>query len=78
MENGSAEDKPTESQHDDNVGILEDSHSYQVELITQMSYFIIFSSFSTINTYILDFLHLRCTFFGLIKNLFMLIKVMTH
>ncbi|KAK9941464.1 hypothetical protein M0R45_018060 [Rubus argutus] len=29
VENGSAEDKPTESQYDDNVGILEDSHSYQ-------------------------------------------------
>ncbi|XP_062016216.1 glucosidase 2 subunit beta isoform X2 [Rosa rugosa] len=29
VEDGSAEDKPIESQHDDNVGNLDDSHSYQ-------------------------------------------------
>lgn len=44
MEDGSAEDKPIESQHDDNVGNLDDSHSYQVELITQITYLFLFSS----------------------------------
>ncbi|KAM5582213.1 glucosidase 2 subunit beta [Rosa sericea] len=29
VEDGSAEDKPIESEHDDNVGNLDDSHSYQ-------------------------------------------------
>lgn len=42
MENSDGEHKPTESTYEDKIGILEDSHSYQVRLITHMGCFVLY------------------------------------